>query len=98
MEIRALKLIRIPLLFLIISFVAIPLQTFSKPTKTTPVTSAMKGIAPSQGSVTQPATQGGLRSDAQAAVLMDAHSGQVLYEQNPNLKISPASFNKILTL
>jgi D-alanyl-D-alanine carboxypeptidase (penicillin-binding protein 5/6) len=29
---------------------------------------------------------------------MDALSGQVLYEQNPNLRIPPASFGKVLTL
>jgi D-alanyl-D-alanine carboxypeptidase (penicillin-binding protein 5/6) len=98
MENRALKSIRIPILFLFICFVAIPPQTFSKPTKTTPVTSAIKRTASAQAPVAQPTPQGGLRSDAQAAVLMDAYSGQVLYEQNPNLKIPPASFGKVLTL
>jgi D-alanyl-D-alanine carboxypeptidase (penicillin-binding protein 5/6) len=29
---------------------------------------------------------------------MDAYSGQVLYEQNPHLKIPPASFVKVMTL
>jgi D-alanyl-D-alanine carboxypeptidase (penicillin-binding protein 5/6) len=44
------------------------------------------------------ATQPNLQIHAQSAVLMDAVSGQVLYEQNPRLKIGPASFTKILTL
>ena len=34
----------------------------------------------------------------QSAVLMDGLTGQVLYEQNPNLKIPPASFVKVMTL
>jgi len=43
-------------------------------------------------------TQPRLRIDARSAVLMDALTGQTLYEQNPQLKIAPASFAKILTL
>jgi D-alanyl-D-alanine carboxypeptidase (penicillin-binding protein 5/6) len=39
-----------------------------------------------------------LRIDAQSAVLMDAVSGQVLFEQNPQLRMAPASFVKLLTL
>ena len=42
--------------------------------------------------------QPNLRIRAQSAVLMDAISGQILYEQNPQLKIPPASFVKLLTL
>jgi len=38
------------------------------------------------------------RIDAKSAVLMDAISGQVLFEQNSQLKIAPASFGKLLTL
>jgi len=44
------------------------------------------------------AGQPSLRIDAQSAVLMDAVSGQVLFEQNPQMKMAPASFVKILTL
>lgn len=36
--------------------------------------------------------------DARSALLMDGLSGEVLYEHNPNLRIPPASFVKILTL
>ena len=43
-------------------------------------------------------TNPNLRIRAQSALLMDALSDQVLYEQNPQLKIAPASFSKILTL
>ena len=43
-------------------------------------------------------TQPNLRIRAQSVLLMDAISGQILYEQTPQLKIAPASFVKILTL
>src|SRR4030042_6632250 len=43
-------------------------------------------------------TQPNFRFRAQSIVLMDAISGQILYEQTPQLKIAPASFVKILTL
>ena len=43
-------------------------------------------------------TQSNLRIRAQSVILMDAISGQILYEQTPQLKIAPASFVKILTL
>jgi len=42
--------------------------------------------------------QPNLRIRAQSAVLMDALSGDILYEQNPRSRIPPASFSKILTL
>lgn len=42
--------------------------------------------------------QPNLQIHAKCAVLMDALSGQVLFEQDPRLKIAPASFVKLLTL
>ena len=42
--------------------------------------------------------QPSIRIDAQSAILMDAVSGQVLFEQNPHIRMAPASFVKILTL
>src|SRR4030043_1511219 len=39
-----------------------------------------------------------LRIRAQSAALMDAISGQVLFEQNPQIRTAPASFVKLLTL
>lgn len=42
--------------------------------------------------------QPNLHINAQSAILMDALSGQILYEKNSRLKIAPASFVKILTL
>jgi D-alanyl-D-alanine carboxypeptidase (penicillin-binding protein 5/6) len=79
-------------LFLIIFSIAAPNQIFSKSAGT------LKKSKPQRTQETQKTTQGGFRVDAQSAVLMDALSGQVLYEQNPNLRIPPASFGKVLTL
>ncbi len=80
------------LLVLFMISMALPRLIFSKTSKTS------KQIKPQQTQQTQKTTQGGIRSDAQSAVLMDALSGQVLFEQDPNLRIAPASFGKILTL
>lgn len=44
------------------------------------------------------APSGPLQCDAKSAVLLDGLTGQVLYEQNSNLKMSPASFVKVMTL
>jgi D-alanyl-D-alanine carboxypeptidase (penicillin-binding protein 5/6) len=44
------------------------------------------------------APSGSLQYDAKSAVLMDGLTGQVLYEQNSDLRISPASFVKVMTL
>ena len=80
------------LLALVMISMALPKPIFSKTSKTS------RQIRPQQTQKTQKTTQGGLRSDAQSAVLMDALSGQVLFEQDSNLRIPPASFGKILTL
>lgn len=40
----------------------------------------------------------GFTVDAKAAVLMDAASGQVLFEQNPTTRIAPASLTKLMTM
>jgi D-alanyl-D-alanine carboxypeptidase (penicillin-binding protein 5/6) len=71
-------------------------QGLSKTTKVKPSrianTKTGQTGTPAQGS------PGTLQCDAQSAVLIDALTGQVLYEQNPDLKMQPASFVKILTL
>ena len=46
----------------------------------------------------QQVTQSALQCDAQSALLMDGLTGEVLYEQNPRLRIPPASFVKVMTL
>jgi len=40
----------------------------------------------------------GFQCDARSAILMDGLTGQVLFEQNPDSKMAPASFVKIMTL
>jgi len=89
------------ILFLIIFVVAYPNQTLSKTTKVSKtLKSSQKAKAPQKIEMKQASqtTSGSLQYDARSAVLMDGLTGQVLYEQNPNLKISPASFVKVMTL
>ncbi|MDI6764571.1 MAG: D-alanyl-D-alanine carboxypeptidase family protein [Thermodesulfobacteriota bacterium] len=67
----------------------------TKPTQATP---SKKKVEPAKEVPSQQATQGGLQCDAQSAVLMDGLTGEILYEQSPDLRIPPASFVKVLTL
>jgi len=90
--IRTFKNLRMIILFSIILLMVFPNPVLSKSGKTS------KKSKPQQTQQTQKTAQGGLRSDAQCGVLMDALSGQVLFEQNPHSKIPPASFGKVLTL
>jgi D-alanyl-D-alanine carboxypeptidase (penicillin-binding protein 5/6) len=76
----------------------IPNPVLSKSTKTPKKSKPPQTVQTPQTPQTQQTTQGGIQCDAQSAVLMDALSGQVLFEQNPNLRIPPASFGKVLTL
>ena len=39
-----------------------------------------------------------LHVDAKAAVLMDADSGQIIFEQDPTTRLSPASLTKLMTV
>ena len=93
--IRSFKSQRMIILILIIFSMVIPNPVLSKSTKTP---KKSKPPQTAQTPQTQQTTQGGIQCDAQSAVLMDALSGQVLFEQNPNLRIPPASFCKVLTL
>ena len=89
------------ILFLILFLMGFPNQIFSKTTKTskTPkVSQKAKTKQKTETSQATPTTSGGLQCDAQSAVLMDGLTGQVLYEQNPGLRIPPASFVKVMTL
>ncbi len=89
------------ILFLILFLIAFPNQILSKTTKTSKIPKASQKAKTTQKtdtSQTTPTTSGGLQCDAQSAVLMDGLTGQVLYEQNPNFKIPPASFVKVMTL
>ncbi len=90
------KSVWMTILFLLIFVIAHPNQILSKTTKTPKTHKATQSAKKtSQGDQT---TSGSLRYDARSALLMDGLTGQVLYEQNPNLKISPASFVKVMTL
>jgi len=89
------------ILFLILFLMSFPNQIFSKTTKTSKIPKASQKAKTTQKtdtSQTTPTTSGGLQCDAQSAVLMDGLTGQVLYEQNPSLRIPPASFVKVMTL
>ena len=103
MEIRSLRNIWISGLLLTVFCIALPNQTISKTArspKSMESKEARKHPKTHAPKTTQTAqtTQGGLQSDAQSAVLMDGLTGQVLYEQNPQLRIAPASFVKVMTL
>jgi D-alanyl-D-alanine carboxypeptidase (penicillin-binding protein 5/6) len=89
------------ILFLILFLMGFPNQIFSKTTKTSKTPKASQKAKTIQKTETSQATlttSGGLQCDAQSAVLMDGLTGQVLYEQNPGLRIPPASFVKVMTL
>jgi serine-type D-Ala-D-Ala carboxypeptidase (penicillin-binding protein 5/6) len=89
----------IPLL--IVFLIAYPNLILSKTTKTSKTTKASqkaKNTEKTEASRAPSTSSGGLQCDAESAVLMDGLTGQVLYEQNPNLRIAPASFVKVMTL
>jgi len=98
MKIRSFKIIWIPTLFLMVFFIALPNQTFSKTTKTPHKPQKPRKVQTQQAPQPPQTAQSGLECDAQSAVLMDGLTGQILYEQNPHSRIAPASFVKVLTL
>lgn len=99
MKIRSFKNIWFSTLILMIFFIAFPNQIFSKTTKTSQRVQKPRKIQTQQTTHSAQTSQGGLlQCNAQSAVLMDGLTGQILYEQNPHLRIQPASFVKVLTL
>jgi D-alanyl-D-alanine carboxypeptidase (penicillin-binding protein 5/6) len=101
MKLRSSRMIWIPGLVLAIFFIAFPIQTFSKTPKTVKSSREVRTHQKTQAlpaTQAMPTTQSGLTVDARSAVLMDDLTGQVLYEQNSNLRIPPASFVKVMTL
>ena len=95
---RSFKNIWISTLILMIFFIAFPNQIFSKTTKTSQRVQKSRKIQTQQTTQAAQTSQSGLQCDAQSAVLMDGLTGQILYEQNPHIRIPPASFVKVLTL
>ncbi len=90
------------ILFLSFTFMVIPGLTLSKPSKTTREksnisSSPVKRKLPIEERQSS-GQQGPLQLDARSALLMDALTGEVLFEQNSREKIPPASFVKVLTL
>ncbi|MBM4349398.1 MAG: D-alanyl-D-alanine carboxypeptidase [Deltaproteobacteria bacterium] len=91
------------LISLLLALVSVPealSKTVKKSSQTKPAqaTPSKKKAEPAKETPAQATAQGGLQCDAQSAVLMDGLTGEILYEQNPDLKIPPASFIKVLTL
>jgi len=99
--VRSYKNVCVIALILFCFLVVFPNQIFSKTTKPSrPPKASTKGKTHPKTETAQASqtTAGGLQCDAQSAVLMDGLTGQILYEQNPRLRISPASFVKVMTL
>ena len=89
------------ILLFVIFAVAFPNQILSKTTTTSKAHKASqksKTHERTEKSQAGQTTSGSLQCDAQSAVLMDGLTGQILYEQKPNLRIPPASFVKVMTL
>ena len=103
MEIRSLRNIWIAGLLLAILFITLPNQGLSRSVRASKNTKSKEGLTHrrtqfSKATQATQANQGVLQYEARSVVLMDGLTGQVLYEQNPQLRIGPASFVKILTL
>ncbi len=91
----------VAVLILFCFLIGFPNQIFSKTTKPSRPSKASTKVKTHPKTGTAQASQttsGVLQCDAQSAVLMDGLTGQILYEQNPRLRISPASFVKVMTL
>src|SRR4030042_1253671 len=89
------------ILFLMIFLIAFPNPILSKTIRSSKTKKASQKARTPQKTETSQTGQtpsGGLQCDAQSAVLMDGLTGHVLFEQNPGLRISPASFVKVMTL
>jgi D-alanyl-D-alanine carboxypeptidase (penicillin-binding protein 5/6) len=99
--IRFYKNVWMAILFLIIFAVACPNQILSKTATTSKAHKASQKSKTHERTETSQASQttsGSLQCDAKSAVLMDGLTGQILYEQKPDLRIPPASFVKVMTL
>lgn len=95
MMIGSFKNVRMILFVLIIFSVVLPDPVLSKSNR---ISKKNEPSEPLRTKQMQQTARGGLPCDAQSAVLMDGLSGQILYEKDPQLRIPPASFGKVLTL
>lgn len=104
MKFQSLKTLNLFVLITLVSFMAFAHEALGKTQKKspsqkgTPAVSSMKKPEPAKEASSQPSGGGGLQCDARSALLMDGLTGEILYEQDPELRIPPASFAKILTL
>jgi len=98
MMIYSLKNLRMFIFILVMFSMVFPRQVLSRTQKIPKKSKPSITQQTRQTQETQGTAQSGLRCDARSAVLMDALSGQLLFEQNPDSKIPPASFGKVLTL
>ena len=101
MKIRSSNFLRMSAIPLALLLITLPNGAFSKTAKAQKKAENTAKSAPvkkGQQAQTVRAGQDPLQCDAQSAVLMDGLTGQVLYEQNPKLRIAPASFVKVMTL
>jgi len=95
----------IPVLLLVILTFVLPEASFAKREGSTKKSEAAQTTqkstpiqTPQTPQAAQQVAQSSLQCDSQSALLMDGLTGEVLYEQNPRLKIPPASFVKVMTL
>lgn len=104
MKLRSFKYPWVSILFLSVFIITYPDSIFSKTTNPPKAAKAPQKIQASKKAEPPPVpqttqtVQDSLHCDAQSAVLMDGLTGQILYEQNPQLRIPPASFVKVMTL
>ena len=95
------KNVWVTILFVMIAIMMVyPSPILCKTNRVSKSPTHQKAKAPEKAKAAQDgqAPSGGLQCDARSAILMDGATGQVLFEQNGNSKMAPASFVKIMTL
>jgi len=98
MKVQSVRSIWITAFFLAVFVMVFPSHLLCKTAKPAKPTSTAKTSRKTQADQPAKARHDPLQCDAQSAVLMDGLTGQVLYEQNPRLRMAPASFVKVMTL
>jgi D-alanyl-D-alanine carboxypeptidase (penicillin-binding protein 5/6) len=95
--------------WIVILFLVVFVMTFPNPVLSKAIKPAQKAKSsqpanshPSPQAIPEnsagPVSPEGLQLAAHSALLMDALTGQILYEKNPQLQMAPASFVKLMTL